>query len=132
MCSSAVDPGIKWEETQSCGVGAAFGLWSKKVTGSVACYTKTTDDLIFTVPVAAGTNLSNFVTTNIGSMKNRGVEATLSARLLNGGPHSLGWSTDLTAAKNTNELVSINPFAGSAQQILVGGIAGGVGSTIQV
>jgi iron complex outermembrane receptor protein len=29
-------------------------------------------------------------------------------------------------------LVSINPFAGSAQQILVGGVAGGVGTLIQV
>ena len=129
---SAVDPGIKWEETKSYDVGADLGLWNNKLTGSVDWYTKKTNDLIFTVPVAAGTNLSNFVTTNIGSMKNRGVEMTLSARLLNGGPHSLGWSTDLTASHNTNELVSINPFAGNAQQILVGGIAGGVGSTIQV
>jgi len=40
----------------------------------------------------------------------------------------------LTASHNTNKLTSINPYAGSAQaqQILTGGIAGGVGSTIQV
>ncbi len=82
--------------------------------------------------MAAGTNLSNFLTTNIGSMKNRGIEFSLSARVLQPSARGLSWTADITAAHNTNELVSINPFAGSAQEILVGGVAGGVGTTIQV
>ena len=130
---SAVDPNIKWEETRSYDVGVDFGLWNQRLSGSIDIYKKNTDDLIFTVPVAAGTNLSNFLTTNIGSMQNRGLELTLSARLIE--PHRQGfsWSADFTAAHNTNRLTSINPFAGAnASKILVGGIAGGVGSRIQV
>jgi iron complex outermembrane receptor protein len=103
-----------------------------RLSGSLDWYTKNTEDLIFRVPVAAGTNLSNFVTTNIGSMKNRGVELTLSARVIEGRRSGLSWSTDFTASHNTNELTSINPIAGSAARILVGGIAGGVGTNIQV
>ncbi|MEO8453077.1 MAG: TonB-dependent receptor, partial [Gemmatimonadota bacterium] len=129
---SAVDPNIKWEETNAYDVGLDFSLFNQRVSGAIDWYSKKTNDLIFTVPVAAGTNLSNFVTTNIGSMKNRGVEMTLSTRLIE--PHNRGfsWAMDFTASHNTNELVSINPFAGNAQRILTGGIAGGVGTLIQV
>lgn len=128
---SAADRNIKWEETTSYNVGADFGFASNRYTGTVDYYQKSTDGLLFEVPVAAGTNLSNYVTTNIGSMKNRGVEATLSAKLLQGGKDGLNWSADVNASHNTNELTQINPFGGKSQRILVGGIGGGVGSTIQ-
>ncbi len=127
----AVDPNIQWEKTHSYNLGLDFGLMNQRVTGSIDAYVKTTHDLIFTVPVAAGTNLSNFVTTNIGRMKNQGLELSLSARLLEAGRRGLGWTTDFTAAYNRNELTSINPFAGNAQRILTGGVAGGVGTLIQ-
>ena len=93
---------------------------------------KDTRDLIFTVPVAAGTNLSNYLTTNIGSMKNNGIEFTLGGDLIRGGSGGLNWNAVFNAAHNTNDLVSINPFAGAAQQILTGGVSGGVGTLIQV
>ena len=129
---SAVDPNIKWEATRSWNLGLDFGFKDQRFTGAIDVYDKKTSDLIFRVPVAAGTNLGDFVTTNIGSMRNRGVEFSLSARVLEGTGGGLGWTADFTAAHNSNELTAINPFGGSSQQILVGGIAGGVGSTIQV
>ncbi|NNG17506.1 MAG: SusC/RagA family TonB-linked outer membrane protein, partial [Gemmatimonadales bacterium] len=128
---SAVDPNIKWEATRSVNVGLDFGFSNHRFSGAIDWYDKKTTDLIFTVPVAAGTNLSNFVTTNIGSMKNRGLEFSLGARILEGGPDGLSWTANVTAARNSNELLTINPILGEADQILVGGIAGGVGTTIQ-
>ena len=128
---SAVDPNIQWEKTHAYNLGVDFGIMNQKVTGSLDFYIKTTRDLIFTVPVAAGTNLSNFVTTNIGRMKNKGFELSLSARMIEGRSNGLTWTTDFTASHNTNSLTSINPFAGSAQRILVGNVAGGVGTLIQ-
>lgn len=129
---SAVDPNIKWEETTSFNLGLDFGLFENRLTGSIDYYDKDTDDLIFTIPVAAGTNLSNFVTTNIGSMNNRGVELTLNAGILDGRNGSLRWEALFNAAHNTNELVHVNPIAGGSEQILVGEVAGGVGTRIQV
>ncbi|HET7550468.1 MAG TPA: SusC/RagA family TonB-linked outer membrane protein [Gemmatimonadaceae bacterium] len=129
---SAVDPNIKWEETRSWDLGIDYGFMDQRFSGSIDYYRKNTDDLIFTVPVAAGTNLSNFLTTNIGSMKNEGVELSLSARVLDGADRRLGWTADFNASHNTNELTSINPFAGPAQQILTGLVSGGVGTYIQV
>jgi iron complex outermembrane receptor protein len=128
---SAVDPGIKWEETTSFNVGFDYGLFDNRVTGSVEYYDKDTRDLLFSIPIPAGTNLSNRLLTNVGRVSNKGVELGLNALVLDGGDDGLRWDASFTASTNRNRLVSINPTAGSGQ-IKVGGIAGGVGSTIQV
>jgi len=127
---AAVNPNIQWEQTTSFDVGFDYGIAGQRFSGSVDWYRKNTSKLIFTVPTAAGTNFSNFVTQNIGSMKNTGIEATLSARVKDGGSGSLSWTADFTAGHNTNELTSIT--ASGVQRIQVGGVAGGVGTTIQV
>ena len=130
---SAADPNLKWEETTSYNLGLDFAVMNGRVEGSLEYYVKDTDDLIFDVPVAAGTNLSNFVTTNIGSMRNQGFEVGLSATVLDGvGRYGLRWTADFNAARNSNELLRINSVGGGSEQILVGGISGGVGSNIQV
>ena len=128
---SAFDPNIKWEATGSYDIGVDFGFSNQRFTGAVDWYNKKTTDMIFTVPIAAGTNFSNVLTTNIGSMKNSGIEASLNAQLLKPRGSGVSWTADVTASHNTNKLLTINPFGGSTQQILVGGIAG-VGQTIQV
>jgi TonB-linked SusC/RagA family outer membrane protein len=129
---SAVDPNIKWEATRAFNIGLDFGFGNQRFSGAIDWYDKLTKDLLFTVPVAAFSNLSNFVTTNIGSMRNRGIEFSLSAKLLEGGSHGLSWNTDFTAAHNTNTLRTITPLGGQALKILVGGVSGGVGTTIEV
>ncbi len=131
---SAVDPNIKWEATRSFDLGLDYGFNNQRVTGAIDWYDKKTTDLIFSVPAAAGTVPGDFVTTNIGSMRNRGIEFSLSAKVLQGGgdPNGLHWTADITAAHNKNELLTITPYGGAAQQVLVGGIAGGVGNTIEV
>src|SRR3989339_215102 len=65
-------------------------------------------------------------------MKNQGIELSLNARLRDGGRDGLSWTASFTAGHNTNELVDINPRAVGAQQILTGGVSGGVGTYIQV
>jgi iron complex outermembrane receptor protein len=129
---SAVDPNIKWESTTSYDVGLDYGISNQRFTGSIDWYTKRTEDLLFTVPAPGGANLSNFVTTNIGTMKNTGVELALSARLLDGSQGGLSWTADFNVAHNVNELVSVNPNASASTKIQVGAVAGGVGTTIEV
>jgi TonB-linked SusC/RagA family outer membrane protein len=129
---SAVDPDIKWEQTRAVNVGLDFGFANQRITGAIDWYDKLTDDLLFTVPVAGFSNLSNFVTTNIGSMRNYGVELSLGARILDGGDRGLSWQADFTAARNKNNLRTITPFGGAGLSILVGEASGGVGTRIQV
>jgi iron complex outermembrane receptor protein len=133
---SAADPNIKWEETTSTNLGLDFGLWNNRVSGAIELYTKTTDDLIFLVPAAAGSNLSNYVTTNIGTVKNKGFELTVDWLALQGAEDGLSYDMNFNFAYNQNELTDINPFVGDTavqlERIQTGNIAGGVGSTIQV
>jgi len=127
---SAVDPNIRWEETSSTDLGLDFGLLGERLQGSIDWYVKTTHGLIDSVPVPAGTNFSNFLTTNIGSMRNRGIELSLSARVLRGGRHAVGWTVDFSAAHNSNEVISIDPHGGSDLVIPAGYI--GLGTTLEV
>ncbi|PYO92623.1 MAG: SusC/RagA family TonB-linked outer membrane protein [Gemmatimonadetes bacterium] len=130
---TGVDPNIRWEETRTTNGGFDFGLFGQRFTGSVDWYSKNTDRLIFRIPAPAG-SLSSAITTNIGSMSNTGFELSLNSRILEGSGSHLKWSVSFNASHNTNQLTTINPYQGNAQaqQILTGGIAGGVGSTIQV
>jgi len=129
---SAVDPNIKWEETTSWNVGLDYGFMDGRITGTLDYYVKDTDDLLFRVPVAAGTAVSNAITTNIGSIRNQGVEFGIDAEVLPADRPGLRWSVNFNAAHNSNEILRINPFGGGGERILVGTIAGGVGSNIQV
>jgi iron complex outermembrane receptor protein len=131
MRPSAVDPNIKWEETTSTNVGLELGFLNGRLSASLDYYDKKTEDLIFNVPVAAGTNLSNFVTTNIGGMKNRGFELALNGRVIDA-DNSFTWDAGLNAALNDNELTRIDAASTGGAQILVGAIDGGVGSNIEV
>lgn len=128
---NAVDPNIKWEATRTYNLGLDFGFKNQRYTGSFDWYDKYTTDLIFPYNVPGFTVPGDQVITNIGSMRNRGIEFSLSAKILQGGANGLNWTADLTASHNKNTLLTINPLAGGLQQIFTGGIAGGVGSLIQ-
>lgn len=128
----AADPGIKWEETSSTNLGLDYGFMSGRLNGTIDYYNKKTNDLIFNVPVAAGTNLSNFVTTNIGSLKNTGFELTMNYQMFEAGKSGLNWNTSWNAATNSNKLLRINSVGTGDEKIQVGGISGGVGVNIEV
>lgn len=127
----AVDPDIHWESTKSYNVGVDYALFGQRISGAIDWYTKNTSDLIFTVPVAAGTNFTNLVTTNVGTMRNRGIEFSVNAKVLEPRAEGLGWTAGFTISHNGNELLSINPNH-SVSQINVGPIGGGTGNTIEV
>jgi iron complex outermembrane receptor protein len=127
---SAVDENIHWEKTSAYNVGLDFGFSNQRYSGTIDWYTKNTSDLIFFIPIAAGTNLGNFITTNIGSMKNKGYELSLNADVLPRSRTGFSWTATITAAHNTNQLLSINPNK-SVTRVLTGNISGGVGNFVQ-
>lgn len=53
--SSNPNQDLKWESKQELNFGIDFGLFSDKLTGSVDYYIRNISDLLFNVPVAAGT-----------------------------------------------------------------------------
>ncbi len=118
------DPGLKWEETTTFNVGLDFGIANGRISGSIEYYNKQTEDLLFTVNVPAGTNLTDRVLTNIGETENKGIEVALDAYVVN--TANLSWNVAVNAARNTNNVLSVE------REILTGGISGGVGNNIQI
>lgn len=129
---TAVDPAIKWEETTSWNLGFDYALLGDRVTGAVDYYVKDTDDLLFEINIPAGTNVGNRLLTNVGAVRNRGLELSIDADVLRGGGAGLSWTAGFNASRNTNRLVRLNPFGDQAERRLRGGIAGGVGAEILV
>lgn len=70
---------LKWETTRSWNAGFDFGFLKDRITGSAEYYTRRTEDLLATVPVAAGTNFDKTILTNVGNVDSKGVEITLNA-----------------------------------------------------
>jgi iron complex outermembrane receptor protein len=74
---SAYDPDIKWEETTTQNIGLDFGFLNNRISGSVDVYKRVTDDLLNTVTIPTGSNFSNTLLTNVGSLENKGAEFSL-------------------------------------------------------
>ena len=73
----AYDPDIKWEETTTINIGLDFAFINDRITGSIDLYKRVTDDLLNAVTVSSGSNFSNTLLTNVGSLENNGVELSL-------------------------------------------------------
>ena len=125
------DANLKWEETQSYNFGIDFGFKNDRVSGSIDLYQKITKDLLATVAVPAGTNFSNEILTNVGGMSNKGVELNLNLGLYSSKLTTVDFVGNLTY--NINEVIKLSLIDDtSSVGIQVGGIAGGIGNTVQV
>jgi TonB-linked SusC/RagA family outer membrane protein len=124
------DAGLKWETTTSYNIGLDFGFKNDRFSGSVDVYQKDTKDLLATVPVPAGTNFTNEILTNVGAMQNRGIEVSLNTGLVATKDMRLDWSVNATY--NKNEVMKLSQVVDTTSPgVLIGGIGGGIGNTIQ-
>ena len=107
----AYDPDIKWEETTTQNIGLDFGFINDRITGSFDLYKRVTDDLLNTVTIPSGSNFSNKLLTNVGSLENKGVEVSLNVIPLATNNMSLNLGFNVTYNKNkiTKLLLSDDP-----------------------
>ena len=77
LTPGAYDPNIKWETTTTYNVGVDFGFIGDRITGSIDAYLRDTKDLLNIVLTPMGSNFGNSLLTNIGSMRNKGIEMSL-------------------------------------------------------
>ena len=125
------DENIKWEETTTYNLGLDYGFANNRITGSVELYQRETKDLLNFIPVPAGTNLTNFISTNVGNLENRGVEFTMNLTPVRNNISQ--WDFGFNVAYNENKITKLTATDDpNYQGVLTGGIAGGVGSTIQI
>ncbi|HEY5405834.1 MAG TPA: TonB-dependent receptor [Ginsengibacter sp.] len=121
----------KWEQTETYNAGLDFGFIDNRITGSVDYYYKLTTNLLNSINQPAGTNFSNTIVANVGSMQNSGVEVSLN--LVPVRNRNITWNVNLNGTYNTNKItkltISNDPNYPGAP---FGGIAGGVGTNILI
>ena len=74
LSPKAYNPNIKWETTTTYNIGVDFGFWDGLVNASVDVYRRDTKDLLNWVTTPMGANFGTNLLTNVGSMRNEGVE----------------------------------------------------------
>lgn len=97
----AYDPNIKWEETTTQNIGLDFGFFNNRVSGAIDLYKRVTDDLLNEVTVPTGSNFSNKLLTNVGSLENKGVEFNLNLTPVSTQDVSLNLGFNFTYNQNT-------------------------------
>lgn len=128
---SGYDANIKWEETTTYNMGIDYGFAADRYYGSLDFYYRQTKDLLNFIPVPAGTNLTNFILTNIGDLENRGVEFSIFTRPIV--QQDLSMEVGFNVSYNKNEITKlIASDDPDYPGVETGGISGGVGNNIQL
>ncbi len=124
------DENLKWEELKSYNVGIDFGFFDNRLSGNVDAYYRETEDLLATVPVPSGSNLSDLLTTNVGQTVSRGVEVGLYGAVIQG--DNFTWDVNYNITFQDLEITKLSLGENPEFFIPQGGISGGVGNTIQL
>lgn len=97
------------------------------MTANIDYYYRKTTDLINTVFIAAGSNFSNKLTSNIGSLHNQGVELALTWRAIQ--MKDWSWELGYNVTWNSNEIDELVASQGDDYVVQYGGSAVGAGSS---
>lgn len=125
----AYDENIKWETTTTYNAGLDFGLLNNRITGSVDAYYRETRDMLNNIPVPVGSNFSNYITTNVGNMRNKGIELSLNGLVVS--TKNFSWNLGFNGTWQNTKITKLTA-AGSSKGTEIGGISGGKGNMIQI
>jgi TonB-dependent starch-binding outer membrane protein SusC len=124
------DANIKWESTTTLNAGLDFGFANDRITGAIDVYQRKTEDLINYIPIAAGSNFSNFLTTNVGNLENKGAEFMINVKPVV--TEDWLWSIGYNISYNENKITKLTKTDDPNYGGVDGGlISGGVGNYVQ-
>ncbi|MDI6402885.1 TonB-dependent receptor, partial [Balneolaceae bacterium ANBcel3] len=122
---------LKWEETTTYNIGLDYGFYNDRLRGSVDVYHRETKDLLNVIPVPAGTNFTNLIISNIGTLEVQGIELSVTATPI--ATRETNWQVSMNASHNINEITRLTAVDDPSYiGVETGGIAGGVGNNIQI
>lgn len=125
------DPDFRWESTTTYNGGFDFGFFKGRISGSIDYYYRKTTDLIAEINIPAGINFGTRVLTNVGSIENKGFEVVLNTVPVV--KKDFEWQLGANFTLNRNKVLALDRFDDPSDLgTETGGIAGNVGSFIQV
>lgn len=101
-----VNPDLKWETTTMLNIGLDFSFFNGRLAGTLEFYDKSTKDMIWDYPVSTLIYPVNWMTANVGKMKNRGVELMVQGYPVH--TKDFSWLVSLNFSHNENKVVSVS------------------------
>lgn len=112
---------LSWETTTQFDLGLEYRLANNRIKGSIDFYNKDSKDLLleYSLGPLFGT-INNVMTINLGTVRNRGVEFSISSQNIE--TKNFSWSTDFNISHNKNEVLSTYtaPFLNYEYQFVSG------------
>lgn len=103
------NPNLQWEKGESMDVGMDLSMFKRRVNLNVDLYDKTTNELLYRVPVNQETGFLNMLS-NVGSINNKGIEVALDTKVIKGSKFS--WDLGANFSYNQNTVETIGTKAG--------------------
>ena len=127
---TAINRNATWETAKTINAGIDFGFFNDRLTGSVDVYDRDTENLFVNAAVPDGSNFTNQIDQNSGTLNTQGLEVSLNALIAdnNGDKDQLRWDLSYNVTFLDQEIKEL----ANGQDIQRGGIEGGTGSNIQL
>ena len=121
---------LKWETTTTYNVGLDMGFMNQRLTASVDYYYRKTTDLLNYAKAPALSGYKNMSWQNIGSLKNTGIEASISWKAIS--TKDWFWQLDYNITWNKNEITDLEGVSDNGKPVETGpGAGGGTGNYVQ-
>jgi TonB-dependent starch-binding outer membrane protein SusC len=127
------NPDLKWEVNENYGAGIDFALWNYRISGSLDYYIRNTKDLLYEIAAPLSIKpLYPTILANVGSMRNQGLELSLTAGIVEKG--DFRYEATLAAATLKNEVTALakGEFVGSDKIFLFSGLGAATRGTSAV
>lgn len=103
------NPDLKWEKGKSIDAGMDLAMFNRRVNLTVDWYNKTTNDLLYRLPVPQETGFLTKLS-NVGSINNKGIEIGLDTQIIKG--EKFRWDFGANFSYNKNVVEKIGTKAG--------------------
>jgi TonB-linked SusC/RagA family outer membrane protein len=98
-------PGLSWETRQTTNVGVEFSMFNNRLTGTIEVYNSNTNGLYLNRQLSS-TNGVGSILTNMGKLRNRGLEVALGYDLIKG--RDLTWNINANWTANKSTIVELD------------------------
>ncbi|MCK0131638.1 SusC/RagA family TonB-linked outer membrane protein [Flavobacteriaceae bacterium F08102] len=95
---------LRWETTNNYNVGLDYGMFNRRISGSIDWYLKKTTDVFGQFDADPTTGFNNY-NANTASIENRGFEVLFNS--LNISKANFQWNSQITASFNKNEVLAV-------------------------
>ncbi|HEX8316685.1 MAG TPA: hypothetical protein VF609_16905, partial [Flavisolibacter sp.] len=98
-------PGLTWETRQTANVGVEFSMFSNRLNGSFEAYSSNTNGLYLNRQLSS-TNGAGSILTNMGKLRNQGLEISLGYDVLKG--RNLTWNINANWTGNKSKILALD------------------------